>query len=293
MIVFFNGTFIDKAQATVSVDDRGFLFGDGVYEVFRATEGELFAADRHLRRLARGLAVLELARPAALTDAALLAAARRVLDDNALTRGDALVYLQITRGAAGPRAHQFPPAGTPPTVYLAANAFTPPDDVRARGASVVTTPDERWGRCDIKSIQLLPNVLAKQRAVRADAFEAVFVRDGRITEGASANLFAVLGGTLRTHPADHHILPGITREILLEEAEQLGVAVVETAVTPKDLANAEEVFVTSTSADVMPVVRVDGRPVGGGQPGPVAQRLHTALRALRTRPAPAAALRSP
>ena len=280
MIVFFNGTFIDKAQATVSVDDRGFLFGDGVYEVFRATEGELFAADRHLRRLARGLAVLELARPAALTDAALLAAARRVLDDNALTRGDALVYLQITRGAAGPRAHHFPPAGTPPTVYLAANAFTPPDDVRAR-------------RCDIKPIQLLPNVLAKQRAVRADAFEAVFVRDGRITEGASANLFAVLGGTLRTHPADHHILPGITREILLEEAEQLGVAVVETAVTPKDLANAEEVFVTSTSADVMPVVRVDGRPVGGGQPGPVAQRLHTALRALRTRPAPAAALRSP
>src|SRR5439155_893676 len=200
MIVFFNGTFIDKAQATVSVDDRGFLFGDGVYEVFRATEGELFAADRHLRRLARGLAVLELARPAALTDAALLAAARRVLDDNALTRGDALVYLQITRGAAGPRAHQFPPAGTPPTVYLAANAFTPPDDVRARGASAVTT---------------------------------------------------------------------------------------------KDLPNAEEVFVTSTSADVMPVVRVDGRPVGGGQPGPVAQRLHTALRALRTRPAPAAALRSP
>src|SRR5439155_395644 len=140
------------AAARAGQAGAGGGLGDGVYEVFRATEGELFAADRHLRRLARGLAVLELARPAALTDAALLAAARRVLDDNALTRGDALVYLQITRGAAGPRAHQFPPAGTPPTVYLAANAFTPPDDVRARGASVVTTPDERWGRCDIKSI---------------------------------------------------------------------------------------------------------------------------------------------
>ena len=282
MIVFFNGEFVDKSQATVSVDDRGFLFGDGVYEVFRATDGALFAADRHLRRLANGLVELEIARAATLDDAALLAAARRVLQDNGLTRGDALVYLQITRGAPGPRTHQFPPASTPPTVYVTASAFTPPDDVRTRGASVVTTPDERWGRCNVKSIQLLPNVIAKDRAVRAGAFEAVFVRNGRITEGASTNLFAVLGGTLRTHPADHHILPGITREILLEEAEQLGVAVVETAVTPKDLANAEEVFVTSTSADVMPVVRVDGRPIGGGEPGPVAQRLHTALRASAT-----------
>ncbi len=282
MIVFFNGEFVDKSQATVSVDDRGFLFGDGVYEVFRATDGALFAADRHLRRLANGLADLEFTRPAALDDAALLAAARRVLRDNGLTRGDALVYLQITRGAPGPRTHQFPPANTPPTVYVTASAFTPPDDVRTRGASVVTTPDDRWAHCNVKSIQLLPNVLAKERAVRAGAFEAVFVRNGRITEGASTNLFAVLGGTLRTHPADHHILPGITREILLEEAEQLGVAVVETAVTPKDLANAEEVFVTSTSADVMPVVRVDGRPVGGGEPGPVAQRLYVALRASAT-----------
>src|SRR5207247_11155063 len=136
--------------------------------------------------------------------------------------------------------------------------------------------------CNVKSIQLLPNVLAKERAVRAGAFEAVFVRDGRVTEGASTNLFAVLGGTLRTHTADHHGLPGITRQILIEEAEQLGVAVVESAVTPKDLANAEEVFVTSTSADVMPVVRVDGRPIGVGEPGPVAQRLHAALRASAT-----------
>src|SRR5437879_13021968 len=129
MIVFFNGEFIDKARATVSLDDRGFLFGDGVYEVFRATEGDLFAADRHLRRLARGLAVLELTRPAALTDAALLAAARRVLEDNALSRGDALVYLQITRGAAGPRAHQLPPAATPAPASPPATAFTPPAHV--------------------------------------------------------------------------------------------------------------------------------------------------------------------
>ena len=216
-----------------------------------------------------------------------MAAALRLLHDNALTRGDVLVYLQITRGAPGPRAHQFPSPRTPPTVYLAANPYTPPEEVRAHGASVVTTPDIRWGRCDLKTIQLLPNVLAKQKAVTAGAFETLFVRDGVITEGASTNFFAVVGGVLRTHPANHHILPGITREILLEEAEQIGVSVVPTAITPKELNGAEEAFVTSTSADVMPVVRVDGRPIGGGEPGPVTQRLHGSLRARQASAAPA------
>lgn len=287
MIVYLNGRFVDKSEATVSVDDRGFLFGDGVYEVFRVTDGRLFAAERHLRRLALGLDFLEIPRPAALDDAALVAAALRLLQDNTLTRGDVLVYLQITRGAPGPRAHQFPSPRTPPTVYLAANAYSPPEEVRAHGASVVTTPDIRWGRCDLKTIQLIPNVLAKQKAVAGGAFEALLVRDGVITEGASTNVFAVVGGVLRTHPANHHILPGITREILLEEAEQIGVSVVPTAVTPKELAGAEESFITSTSADVMPVVRVDGRPIGGGEPGPVTQRLFTALRDRLTHPAPA------
>ena len=287
MIVYLNGKFVDKAQATVSVDDRGFLFGDGVYEVFRVTDGRLFAADRHLRRLARGLTELEIPRPDGLDDESLLAAARRLLHDNDLSHGGALVYLQITRGAPGPRAHQFPSPRTPLTVFLGANAFTAPEEVRAQGASVVTTPDIRWGRCDLKTIQLLPNVLAKQRTVAADAFEALFVRDGLVTEGASTNLFAVVGGVLRTHPANPHILPGITREILLEEAEQIGVSVVQNAVTPKDLAGAEEAFLTSTSADVMPVVRLDGRPIGGGEPGPVTQRLLTALRDRLTHPTPA------
>ena len=172
-------------------------------------------------------------------------------------------------------------------MYLAANPYTPPEEVRAHGASVVTTPDIRWGRCDLKTIQLLPNVLAKQKAVTAGAFETLFVRDGVITEGASTNFFAVVGGVLRTHPANHHILPGITREILLEEAEQIGVSVVPTAITPKELNGAEEAFVTSTSADVMPVVRVDGRPIGGGEPGPVTQRLHGSLRARQASAAPA------
>jgi D-alanine transaminase len=278
-VCYLNGAFIEQSSAVVSVNDRGFLFGDGVYEVIRASGGRMFAADRHLKRLARGLADLELPRPRDLDDAALLAVAQRLLDENRLTRGAALIYFQITRGAA-PRTHQFPPPGTAPTVYVAANAFTPPDDLRARGAAVVTTPDVRWGRCDLKTLQILPNALAKEQATRAGAFEGVFVRDGLLIEGASTNLFAVVGNTLRTHPADHHILPGITREIVLELAGELGIGTREQALKQGEVAAAAEFFLTSTSADVMPVVTLDGRNVGGGRPGPVARRLHEALHEL-------------
>src|SRR5437879_7632693 len=138
-------------------------------------------------------------------------------------KGDALVYLEITRGAAE-RTHHFPPVGTPPTVFLRTNRLAAPDDVREPGAAVITTPDLRWERCDLKTVQLLPNVLAKQQAVAAGAFEAVFVRDATLTEGASTNLFAVIGGALRTHPATQRILPGITREGILELANAQGLA---------------------------------------------------------------------
>ena len=278
MIVFFNGEFVDKSQATVSVDDRGFLFGDGVYEVFRATDGALFAADRHLRRLANGLADLEFTRPAALDDAALLAAARRVLQDNGLTRGDALVYLQITRGVAE-RRHHFPPPGTAPTVFLSASRLVVPDELRARGAAAITTADLRWERCDLKTVNLLPNVLAKEQAVAAGAFEALLVRDGIVTEGASSNLFAVIAGKLHTHPPTHRILAGITREVVLELAAELAIPVVLEPITRAALSTASEVMITATTADVMPVVSVDGSRVGDGRPGGVARRLHAGLRA--------------
>ena len=279
MRVYLNGEYLEQARAAVSVDDRGFLFGDGVYEVTRARNGRLFEAGRHLRRLERGLEALGIAPPPGFEPGggALLEIADRLLRDNGLMNGDALVYLEITRGVAE-RTHHFPPAGTPPTVFLRTNRLAAPDDVRERGATVITTPDLRWERCDLKTVQLRPNVLAKQQAVAVGAFEAVFVRDAILTEGASTNLFAVIGGAVRTHPATQRILPGITREVILELANEQGLSVVEQPVAVADLSRVTELFLTSTSNDVMPVARLDGRVVGSGRPGPVARQLHAALR---------------
>jgi D-alanine transaminase len=277
MLVYLNGAYVDKAAARVSVDDRGFLFGDGVYEVTRALGGRLFAWDRHLRRLERGMRELELPWPRGLDAAGLGAVSERLLRENGLAQGEATVYLQLTRGGAGtPRAHVFPDAA--PTAYVAVSGFTPPDALRSRGAAAITVPDIRWARCDLKTIQLLPNVLAKQRAASAGAHDAVQVRDGVVTEGAATNVFVVVDAVLRTHPADHHILPGVTRQIVLELAHEVGIELREEPVRVTDLARAVEVFFTGTTTDVMPVVRLDGEAVGDGQPGPVARRLQAGLR---------------
>ena len=277
MLVYLNGSYLDSTAARVSVEDRGFVFGDGVYEVTRALGGRLFASDRHIRRLERGMRELELRWPEGLDGEGLRAVSGRLLRENGLMDGEATVYAQITRGAA-PRTHVFPPSGTPPTVYVAANRFNRPDDLRGRGAAAITVEDVRWGRCDLKTIQLLPNALAKQRAARADAFDAIQVRDGVVTEGANTNVFAVLDGVVRTHPLGPRILGGITREIVLEIVRDLPLAAREEPIMAAELAQASEVFLTGTTTDVMPVVRLDGRPVGAGRPGPVARQLYARLR---------------
>lgn len=276
--VHLDGQLVPRERAAISVDDRGFLFGDGVYEVIRAVNGELVAADRHFRRLHRSLSGIDLALPAGLDESQLADTARRLLAENELRRGEALIYLQITRGAA-PRTHHFPPPGTKPTVYMGATPFAPPHALRRRGARAITLADLRWARCDLKTVNLLPNTLAKQRAAEQGADEAMMVRDGVVTEGSSANFFAVVDGTVRTHPADHHILPGITREVVLEVAAELGLPLRELAFRPEDIARASEIFFTSTTNDVMPVVDVDGRAVGDGEPGPVARQLYDAVAA--------------
>ncbi len=274
MTVYLNGAYLDRAAARVPVDDRGFLFGDGVYEVTRAVNGQLFAWERHLHRLARGLEALSIVLP----DVRLLEVSEHLLEENALATGDATVYLQITRGVAE-RRHHFPPPGTAPTVFLSASRLVVPDELRARGAAAITTADLRWERCDLKTVNLLPNVLAKQQAVAAGAFEALLMRDGIVAEGASSNVFAVIAGKLHTHPATHRILAGITREVVLELAAELAIPVVLEPITRAALSTASEVMITATTADVMPVVSVDGSRVGDGRPGGVARRLHAALRA--------------
>jgi D-alanine transaminase len=271
-VVYLGGEFLPAREARVDVDDRGFLFGDGVYEAVRALDGTLFQGDAHLRRLRRGLAGLEFQPHPALDPARLSDICLRLLECNDLEEGHALVYLQVTRGMA-PRTHHFPPGAVPPTVYASVTRFTPPRDLQENGAAAITHPDQRWKRCDLKTINLLPNVLAKQHAREAGATEALLVRDGVVTEGSHTNVFAVLGGVLRTHPCTSEILHGVTREIVLSLARGAGITVEERPIEASDLPHAEEVFLTGTTTDLIPVTGVDGVPVGSGAPGPVARTL--------------------
>jgi D-alanine transaminase len=276
MLVYLNGRYLPRAEAMVSVDDRGFLFGDGVYEVTRARRGRLVDHARHAARLDSGLRALALA-PHDFTGDSVRAIAERLLAENGMTAGEALVYQQVTRGAIAPRAHHYP-SGVAPTVYVSATAFTPPDEIRLRGVSVITVPDLRWRRCDLKTINLLPNVMAKQQAVEAGAYEAIMLRDDTVTEGSTVSVLAVVAGTLRTHPLGPSVLPGVTRSVVLELARAEGIAVEERAVSALELPSVDELFITSTSNDVMPVVTVDGAPIGAGTPGPVTRRLIDAFR---------------
>jgi len=275
-IVFLNGDFLPRSEAKLSVDERGFFFGDGVYEVTRAVHGHIFEPDRHVRRLERGLRELRL--DPRITMDALLDVHLQLLRENALEGGQATIYLQITRGAA-PRTHHFPPAGTPPTIFVSATAFTPPNEARARGVAAVTYPDYRWSRCDLKTVNLLPAVMAKQHAADNGAFESIFVRGSALTEGSHTNAFGVIEGELRTYPNCNYILPGVTRDVVVEIAHELGYRVSETPIFVHELARLEEFFVTGTTSDVMPVVTLDAKSVGKGTPGPITMTLYQALAA--------------
>lgn len=272
--VYLNGSFLPYEEAHLSVEDRGFLFADGIYEVIAFVKGWAFRMEDHLERLRRSAEAIRLPLPRPLED--LEAAASALIARNGLEAVDATVYLEVTRGAAR-RDHAFP-AHTEPTLLMLARPIRPLDPaLREQGVPVITVPDTRWHWCHVKSIGLLPNVLAKQQAVDAGAHEAIFVRDGRVTEASSANLFAVFDGVLWTHPADQWILPGITRKVVLELAARLQVPVREEAFSVERLYEADELFITGTVSRVLPVVSVDGRTIGSGRPGPITRRLEEAL----------------
>jgi D-alanine transaminase len=270
-IVYFNGQFLRKKDVRISPDDRGFLFGDGVYEVVRVYDGRLFEAEAHWKRLARSLRALRIDGP---DPAAFADVARQLLADNDLQ--DAALYIQITRGAA-PRKHYFPDPAIAPTVY--ASVFQPQLS-RAKwseGVKVILVPDMRWARCDIKTVALPPNVLASQRAREADVEEAVFVRDGALTEGSHTNVCAVFGGELVTYPKTPYILPGVTRDVVLDLCRQLGIPYREEAIFEHELGEADELMILGTTTEVMPVVQADHRTIGDGRPGPVTLRLQRAF----------------
>jgi D-alanine transaminase len=277
MTVYFNGSFMDKADVSISPDDRGFVFGDGVYEVVRAEDGAFFRLDDHRRRLARSLEAIRL-RDAVDTEA-LWADLHELLSRTGQDTGRAKVYLQITRGAA-PRQHAFPDPPVEPTVYARAEAHEPPLDKWRNGVKVILRPDQRWARCDIKSLNYLPNVLANQAAQEADAYEALLVRDGFVTEGSHSSVAAVFDGTVTVHPFTHRTLPSITRTVMLELCDDLDRPVEEFPVAVDALPDADELFLMGTTTGIMPIVQVDDWAVGDGTPGPVAQELLAAFRAL-------------
>jgi D-alanine transaminase len=276
MIVYLNGQAIPKDEARVSPDDRGFTFADGAYEVVRAYGGRFFKAQEHLARLERSLQELRIAAP---DTQSLGEVAAQLLQHNRLQDGDALLYIQVTRGVAT-RRHSFPDPAPPPTVYASAFPFAQSREKWQGGIKAILVPDIRWARCDIKSVALLPNVLASQHAREQGAAEAVFVRDGIVTEGAHTNFLAVLGRQLVTHPRTNCILAGVTRQAVLDLCHALDIPVSEMPVHERQLKEASELMITSTTSEVTPVVQIDDWQVADGQPGPITTRLQRAFRDL-------------
>jgi D-alanine transaminase len=269
---YVNGLYLRHAEAVVHVEDRGYQFADGVYEVCEIRHGRLIDEKLHMARLERSLKELRIAQPMSLT--ALGIVMREVVRRNRVREG--LVYLQITRGVA-PRNHLFPAEGTPPSIVVTAkSAPSSAGDRKAeKGVSVISVPDNRWERVDIKTVSLLPNVLAKQAAKDAGAYEAWFVdKDGLVTEGSSTNAWIVTAdGVLVTRPAEQGILRGITRTVLFEVAKDAGYRIEERAFSLEEALAAREAFFTAATAIVMPVVEIDGRPIANGAPGTIATEL--------------------
>ncbi|MCC6949046.1 MAG: D-amino-acid transaminase [Bradyrhizobiaceae bacterium] len=271
-VAYVNGRYLPHAQAKVHIEDRGYQFADGVYEVCEVREGRLVDERRHLERLDRSLAEIGMQRP--MSPAALRVVLRETLRRNRVH--DGLLYLQVTRGVA-PRDHGFPPPGTRPSIVVTAKSTdrAKADALAEAGVAVMTVPENRWERVDIKTVALLPNVLARQAARAKGAREAWFVdKDGFVTEGSSSNAWIVTAdGAIVTRPATPGILKGITRTVALEVAAKQGLRVEERPFSVAEALKAREAFLTAATQIVMPVVRIDGQQIGDGRPGPVAQAL--------------------
>ncbi len=282
-IAYVNGEFLPLAEARVPVLDRGFLFADGVYEVVPVYGGKPFTLNEHLRRLDRSLRELRIANPHSSDQWRALI--ERLIRDNIHggDPGDRLVYLQITRGASEKRGHAFPENTTPTVMGLCQALPSHGANALQDGVAAITQPDLRWGRCDIKSIALLPNILATQAAREQGCNEAILHRDGRVTEGASSNVFVINGGNAVTAPQGPEILAGITRDVLLALLRTAKITAQERAPTVAELRAAEEIWITSATREVLAVTQLDGKRVGGGKPGPLWKYVHALFRDFKRR----------
>lgn len=275
-IAYVNGAYVRTAEAGVSIEDRGFQLADGVYEVCEIRHGYIVDLTRHLDRLDRSLSEIRIPQP--MSRKALVAIIRQVIRRNHVKNG--LFYLQVTRGAAR-RDHVFPAPDTKPTVVVTAKRTDAAliAGKNAHGIRAITVPENRWDRVDIKTVGLLPNVLARQQAKEAGAQEAIFVdAEGNVTEGAATNVWIVdKDGALRTRPADHGILRGITRTTLMDVAIKIGLEIEERAFTVEKMLSAREVFITAATSICFPVVAVDGHTIANGHPGSTAQKIREAF----------------
>lgn len=259
-IVYLNGEYLALADAKISVMDRGFLFGDGVYEVIPAYAGKLFRLEDHLERLANSLKSIRLRNPHTQEQW------RELLTPLLKPGTDQSVYLQITRGAAAKRDHAFPQTIVP-TVFAMVTGITPHTDLD-HGVKAISMEDSRWKLCDTKAITLLANVLLRQAAVEQGCAEAILFKDGFLTEGAASNVFAVIDGVLTTPPKTPAILPGITRDVILELARKNNIPCSEEPIAKDSIKTASEIWITSSTREIIPVVELDDEPIGNGKPGP-------------------------
>jgi D-alanine transaminase len=271
--VYLNGRYLPIEDAHISVLDRGFLFGDGVYEVIPAYRGRLFEFEAHMARLDNSLAAVRIGNPHSLDEWRGIFAP--LLEDGT----DQYVYLQITRGAAPKRDHLFPQK-VEPTVFAMSSPILPYPE-RETGIKAVCLEDSRWQNCHVKAITLLANVLLRQEALEHGGAEAILIKSGFITEGSSSNVFAVLAGTLVTPPLSRDILPGITREVILKIAEANSISCLEQPVSIDDLKQADEIWIASSVREIVPVIELDDRAISGGKPGPVWQKVNRLFQAYK------------
>ncbi len=276
-VAYLDGAFMALTEARVPALDRGFLFGDGVYEVIPVYAGTLFRLDEHLLRLAHSLRELRI--PVPMTDAEWRARFHELIERNG--GGDQSLYLQVTRGADRGRDHLFPRDPRPTVFMMCARLEPVPDEIMEHGASAVTLEDIRWHRRDIKTTALVGNVMLRQQAADAGCAEAILIDHGKVTEGSATTVFIVRDGELITPPKTHDLLPGITRDLILELAGRHALPFREGDITRAELAGADEIWIASSTREVVAITRLDGQPVGSGRPGPVWAKMRAWLQAYK------------
>lgn len=273
MIYFLNGNFMSEDEIHISPEDRGFMFADGIYEVIRAYKGKLFRGMSHIERMMYGARELRLP----VSDFQdLLEVSRDLIRKNDLIETDSITYIQVTRGAA-PRTHEFPSSETPKTVFAYAKEYAANLDLIENGINIILVPDQRWARCDIKSINLLANTLARQKAKEKNAGEALFVRDGFVLEGTHSNLFMVKSNSIYTPPKTNYILDGITRNVVMEICEKLGIPCIEKSIPENEIENADELMITGTTTEITPIVKINDKPFRSNKPGPLTRKIQGAF----------------